>query len=253
MTRNYTYISECFITTITMNTLTKTDERFVCHMVDNIIADIKMRDCEDDILKIHALINTNTSSTIKILRNIDVLKWIFGNLTFLNIPVNMNRNKGSLCRSIEYDWGCSIVRSIRPEFESKQWTTIFGETVAKELYELMGHSVMTDVPVMNHLHPDVLTTTHVVEAKTQTYHTTGTAGEKILGTPFKYAEVPDLYGKPLHILCIGAAEKKCREDYGNLGETTGRKKSFIDFYKSMNIYYVAATDALLSLISTCKV
>lgn len=237
---------------ITMNSFTKTDERFVCNMVSNIISDAKMRRCKD-ILKIHALINTNTSETIRLLRNIDILKWIFGDLTFLNMPVNMNRNNGPLCQTIENDWGRSIVRSIRPEFDSKQWTTIFGETVAKELYELMGHSVMKDVPIKNHLHPDVLTTTHVVEAKTQTYHTTGTAGEKILGTPFKYAEVPELYGKPLHILCIGGAEKRCREEYGNIGEITGRKKTYIDFYKSMDILFVAATDALMSLISTCGI
>jgi hypothetical protein len=87
-----------------------------------------------------------------------------------------------------------------------------------------------------------------VEVKTETYYTTGTAGEKILGCPFKYAEVPIWYGKPLRILCLGGAEKACREEYGNLGDKgSPQKKKFLEFFKENQIEYVGATD-LLSLL-----
>ena len=36
----------------------------------------------------------------------------------------------------------------------------------------------------------------ILEVKTQTFFTSGTAGDKILGCPFKYANIPELYGKP---------------------------------------------------------
>ena len=231
-----------------MKSNTRTDKSFVKHMVSNILAEAKIRDCEDDVLQINALIETNTSSSIRILRDINVLKWLFGNLTFLNLP-EINSNTIKLCQDIEMNWGCSVVRDkIQEDFDSRQWTTIFGETVTKELYELMGHSVELKVPKKNGLKPDVETGTHMVEAKTQTYLMTGTAAEKILGTPFKYAEVPVLYRKPLHILCLGGAERESRK-YGILGKIPGRKQArkqaFIEFYQSMDIHFVAATDALL--------
>ena len=56
--------------------------------------------------------------------------------------------------------------------------------------------------------------------------------------------VPHLYSKPLKIVCIGGAEKVCREEYGNLGETSQQKKKFIDFFKENMIEYVGATQLL---------
>ena len=90
----------------------------------------------------------------------------------------------------------------------------------------------------------------IIEAKTQTFYTDGTAGEKILGCPFKYAEIPDLYEKPLKILCMGGAEKVCRERYGNLpgAKCTPQKMRFLDFFRANQIEYVGATDILKSLM-----
>ena len=90
----------------------------------------------------------------------------------------------------------------------------------------------------------------LLEVKTQTYHTSGTAGEKILGSPFKYAEIPELYSKPLRIVCIGGAERICREQYGNLvgPKCSIQKKRFIDFYKENNIEYVGATEILKAFV-----
>ena len=46
----------------------------------------------------------------------------------------------------------------------------------------------------------------MVEVKTVSYFTTGTASEKIFGVPWKYADVPRLYGKPLQVVCLGNTE-----------------------------------------------
>jgi hypothetical protein len=89
--------------------------------------------------------------------------------------------------------------------------------------------------------------------KTETYRTSGTAGEKILGVPFKYASVPRLYGKPMIIICLGGAEKACIEEYGNLGsddnpKRTPEKKKILEFYKELQIEYVSATSLLRALL-----
>jgi hypothetical protein len=126
----------------------------------------------------------------------------------------------------------------------KQWTNLFGEMIATELYLLMGQEVTTPSKI-NHYQPD-LEAEKIIEVKTQTFYTDGTAGEKILGCPFKYAEIPILYGKPLTILCIGGAEKACREKYGNLegNQCSPLKKEFLEFYRSKKIEYIGATDLL---------
>ena len=70
-----------------------------------------------------------------------------------------------------------------------------------------------------------------------------------MGCPFKYAEVPGLYSKPLKIICIGGAEDICRYKYGNLPgpKCSIEKKRFLDFYKASGIEYVGVTDILKEL------
>jgi hypothetical protein len=50
-------------------------------------------------------------------------------------------------------------------------------------------------------------------------------------------------------VCIGGAEKDCREQYGNLpgAKCTAQKKEFIEFYAEKRIEYVGATDMLIDL------
>ena len=101
---------------------------------------------------------------------------------------------------------------------------------------------------MTNLMPDLETDDYIVEVKTQTYFTSGTAGEKILGTPFKYRNVPVLYKKPLLIMCIGGAEKMCKENYGILCKNKDERSSeFLDFFKSMGVEYIGITDILKTI------
>ena len=132
----------------------------------------------------------------------------------------------------------------------KQWTNKFGEHICEEIYTLLGKQVSKPIKQKNY-QPDLEVDTYIIEAKTQTYFTNGTAGEKILGSPFKYAEIPDLYGKPLIILCMGGAEKICRESYGNLpgDKCVPQKKKFIDFFRENNIEYIGASDIIRSFSS----
>jgi len=192
------------------------------------------------------------NSKIVLLREKEVVQWLFGDLSFL--PAIEKKNKTSddkKYKILEDQWGQTMMKIRRPDLKlDKQWTTKFGEHICEEIYTLLGKDVSKPANKNKH-QPDSEVDDAIIEAKTQTFFTGGTAGEKILGCPFKYAEIPDLYGKSLKILCMGGAEKVCRESYGNLpgAKCSPKKKMFLDFFRENKIEYIGATDILISLSS----
>lgn len=190
---------------------------------------------------------------IKMLRNKEVIQWLFGELSFLPSIETENKTKDQdKYKKLEDEWGRNILKMRRPDLKlDKQWTNKFGEHIGEELFTLLDKNVTKPLK-KEHYQPDIETDDNIVEVKTQTFYTTGTAGEKILGVPFKYAEIPDLYSKPLKIVCIGGAEKVCREQYGILeGEKCSiQKRKFLYMFKENGIEYIGATDILQSLINT---
>lgn len=204
-----------------------------------------------DILKLQEAIALNKNPNIQLLREKEVLQWLIGDLSFLP-PIekkNKTTDEGKL-KVLEDLWGQDMLRSRRPDLKlDKQWTNKFGEHICEELYMLQGKVVSKPVK-KQHFQPDSEVDDSILEAKAGTFFTSGTAGEKILGCPFKYAEIPDLYGKPLKIICMGGAEKICRENYGNLSgeKCSPQKKKFLDFFRENKIEYIGASDILRSLI-----
>lgn len=202
--------------------------------------------------KVCEFIQNNTDKRIVLLRNRNVIMWLFGDLSFL--PPIEKKNKTvdeTKYKVLEDKWGQDMLKTRRPDLKlDKQWTNKFGEHLCEEIYILLGKEVSKPIK-KEHYQPDSEVDDAIVEAKAGTFHTSGTAGEKILGCPFKYAEIPDLYSKPLKILCMGGAEKVCREQYGNLtgAKCSVQKKRFLDFFKENKIEYVGATDILKGLVS----
>ena len=176
---------------------------------------------------------------VVLLKQKQVLQWVFGDMSFLP-----NKTKND-----EDEWGRRMLKLKRPDLKlDKQWTNKFGEHIVEELYEILGKNPKTPKK-MNHLKPDLETDEYIIEVKTQTYYTKGTAGEKILGTAFKYREVPDLYKKPLQIICIGGAEKICKENYGILSKEKDKNALIIlETYKNMGIEYIGITSIFKSVI-----
>jgi hypothetical protein len=205
-----------------------------------------------EITKFLDFVSKIEDSNIILLRQKEVVQWLFGDLSFL--PMIDKKNKttdDAKYKILEDKWGQTILKLRRPDLKlDKQWTNKFGEHICEEIFILLGKNVSKPVKKENY-QPDTEVEDAIVEAKTGTFYTGGTAGEKILGCPFKYAEIPDLYGKPLKILCMGGAEKVCRESYGNLPGTkcSVQKKKFIDFFRENRIEYIGATDILTSLSS----
>jgi hypothetical protein len=204
-----------------------------------------------DVDKVYAEIMKNPSDSIKLLRNKEVIQWLFEDFSFL--PAIEKKNKTAdtkKYKELEDVWGQTVMKIRRPDLElDGQWTNKFGEHLSEEIYTLLGKTVSKPVKKEGK-QPDSETEDSIIEVKAQTYFTTGTAGEKIMGVPFKYAEIPRLYSKPLSIICIGAAEKLSRELYGILPgpKSSPEKEIMLNCYKSLQIEFVAATSLLKKLI-----
>jgi hypothetical protein len=188
---------------------------------------------------------------LHLLREPEVIQWLFGDLSFLPaIPHTTKTADTEALKVHEDNWGRAVLKRRRPDLTlDKQWTNKFGEHICEEILSLHGKTVTKPVK-KEHYQPDSEVDDAIWEAKAQTFFTNGTAGEKILGCPFKYAEIPDLYGKPLRILCMGGAEQLCREQYGNLTgpKCSPQKKKLLDCFASCGIEFVGATDLLKGLV-----
>lgn len=100
----------------------------------------------------------------------------------------------------EREWGNSMIGQLG----NGNWTTQLGEKAVGEILELKGETPtrITKACKKDCYEPDWETEKAIYEVKTRNWTTQGTAGEKVLGTPYKYAHIPKLYGKPLKIVCI---------------------------------------------------
>jgi hypothetical protein len=203
--------------------------------------------------KVIEFISQNKDEQIVLLRNKEVIMWLFGDLSFLPDIERKNKKADEVkLKALEDKWGQETLKLRRPDLKlDKQWTNKFGEHICEELFILSGKKVSKPAKKQNY-QPDCETEDAIVEAKAGTFYTSGTAHEKILGCPFKYSEIPDLYSKPLKIACIGGAEKICRDQYGNLEgkKCTRQKRKFLEFFKESQIEYIGATDILKSLIDS---
>lgn len=189
-----------------------------------------------------------------LINNFEVKLWIFNNLTFITKQNELNENteqsKKIKKRNDNYKlrediWGRNIMRTIRPDLKlEKQWTNLFGEYIVKEYFENINMIIKHPKKINGYM-PDFEIDNYIIEVKCGTYFTEGTAHEKILGTPFKYCEIPKLYNKPLLIICIGKAEYLGIHKYGFLqGEilnNSKEKQRFIRFYEENNIQLIGYT------------
>jgi hypothetical protein len=204
----------------------------------------------DEITKLHNKILDCKNDSIILLKEKEVLMWLLNDLSFFPKLNNQNKSKFTdAMKKLEDEWGRTIFKKKRPDLVlDGQWTNMFGQHVCEELFTILQKHPRKPEKKENK-QPDIEIDELIIEVKTCTYFTTGTANEKILGVPFKYADVPELYGKPLHIYCLGGAETASRTQYGNLpGEKmTETKKKMIHFYKEMKIEFIGISDILKKL------
>lgn len=169
----------------------------------------------------------------------DVRQWIRGDLSFLPSAKNDKEKK-----DFEDDWGRAKIST-----KSKQWTGPFGEQLCKEAFQLLG-KVIKRPEKKGNIKIDWETDDYMIEVKSGTHYTPGTAHEKILGVPYKYSDVYRLYGKPLKILCIGYAEKVSQDKKYHFlkEEKSPEKQNLLNYFRdTLHVEYQGFTDFLQEL------
>ena len=156
-----------------------------------------------------------------------------------------------LAKVNEDKWSMELFKEKRPDLcqpsrirKQKSMFGKLGEEIVKEYYILTGE-YMTDSPPKKNKHElDIEAIKDMVEVKTGSYFTGGTAGEKIFGVPWKYADVPRLYGKPLLVVCLGNGGDK--SDLVNTSDVPERE-ALKTCWENMGIKFVGFTSLLDSL------
>ena len=145
---------------------------------------------------------------------------------------------------IEKNWGNAMIRMK----DNNQWTTKLGEYIVTETLKKRGHQTWKP-KVINHYRPDLETENFIYEIKTRNWTTSGTAGEKVYGVPYKYSDIPRLYSKPLRIVCVAYQEYELTHGNSNVfGENISKeKKEMLEFWKNKHIEFIPFTTILSDL------
>ena len=175
------------------------------------------------------------------LRNKHVKSWIRNGLYFRNLKYKYDINKA---KEIENNFGNHILRRYYDyNYNNCNWSGILGECLVKSLLENSGNNVIRPRK-NNNLLPDWETDDYIYEVKARKYTSTGSIGEKILGVPYKYADIPILYKKPLKIVLIGYQEYEAINKFDLFDPSSDNKQNINNMLKNMGIEFVKGSDLL---------
>lgn len=172
----------------------------------------------------------------------------------LNKPEKLVKIKGGINlkeqeaekKAKERKWGNKMIN----QNDNGQFTTDLGEGLVEEVLKLRGENPKKVVKKEG-FEPDWETDEFMYEVKTSNWWVGGTAGEKVLGTFIKYQNIPELFGKPLRIVCV--ANQEYELEFGKtpyFGENVTKKtKQALDLAKSWDIEYMRFSDLVKPLIN----
>jgi len=189
--------------------------------------------------------------SLKLLNNQEIIKWCYEGITDVSLKNTSNAEKLKASKKKEDEWGDKVVGGNG----GGQWTTVLCQDLVIEALSCLGrNNVKKAKPIQSSVRekqyqPDLECDKYVYEVKGRNWSTTGTAGEKILGVPLKYGELPRLYKKPLQIILVGYQEYEAKKGFafGDLldkNNQTLELQESLAFYKEHEIEYIAFTDIL---------
>lgn len=150
----------------------------------------------------------------------------------------------------ERKWGNKMIKKIN----NGQWSTKLGEYLIYDILILLGENPKRPLKKNGYI-PDWETDKYIYEVKTSNWWVKGTAGEKVLGTAIKYQNIPEIYKKPLKIVCIAN-----QEDELTNGKTvffgkniTDKTKKVLELYKSWDIEYIPFSKLLNDLLISISI
>lgn len=141
----------------------------------------------------------------------------------------------------EKQWGNKMIKTSGTKINGN-WTTLLGEGLVYDILKKRNENPRKPQKRGNYS-PDWETDNFIYEVKTRNWTTSGTAGEKVYGTMYKYSDIYNLYNKPLKIICIAYQEWELI--YSNtkiFGEISHNKKEHIELAKKHGIEYVKFSD-----------
>lgn len=144
-----------------------------------------------------------------------------------------------LAQQNEKEWGNATIG----QKNNGNWTTLLGEGLVRDVLEQRGENPRKP-QTRGGYSPDWETDDYIYEVKTRNWTTSGTAGEKVFGTMYKYSDIPELYdGKPLRIVCVGYQEWELTHGPTKIfGDVSRNKQQFLALAKSMGIEYIKFSD-----------
>jgi len=194
------------------------------------------------------------SNYVSLINNPSVIRWCYEGVTEITLKDTESEKKLRNFKEIEKQWGNNVIN----DSGSKQWTTVLCQNLVAEALTLLGRkNVRSTTAKKSSLRdkkydPDLECDDYVYEVKGRSWTTPGTAGEKILGVPLKYGEIPRLYNKPLQIILVGYQEYEAREKFafGDLLDSSNQTEELresLAFYKEQDIEYISFTSILKKL------
>ena len=208
-------------------------------------------DYDTDIIgleKIMSHLNTEVTSTGSVNKTLkERVVWA------LNKPDNVVKKDGIKIKqqrliliNAEKKWGNNMIG----QENNGQWTTKLGEGLVYDVLQLRGENPRNPLR-KGGFEPDWETDEYIYEVKTSNWWIDGTAGEKVLGTFIKYQDIPELYGKPLRIVCVANQEEELTNGktvyFGE--KITKKTQQLLDIASSWNIEYVKFSDLVLPILS----
>lgn len=168
---------------------------------------------------------------------IERIKWATNNqrVKFKKIADKTVKQQVDEAKKKEKNWGNQMIQ----QTNNGQWTTKLGENLVYDILKLKGENPIKVVK-KNGFEPDWETDNYMYEVKTSNWWVDGTAGEKVLGTWIKYQDIPEIYGKPLRIVCVAYQEYELEHGktpyFGK--NITPKTHQVLDLAKTWNIEYI---------------
>ena len=177
-----------------------------------------------------------------------IIKWALVPYKHGSTYKKISKSERDKANKSEKLWGNQMIGATN----NGQWTTKLGEYLVKVVLTKYHDKNVTKPKRKKHYEPDWETDDYMWEVKTRNWTTSGTAGEKVLGVPYKYSDIPILYGKPLKIVCVGYQEWELT--HGNTrifgDDISESKKNMLKFWKSIGIEFVKFSDLIPKEIKT---
>ena len=153
-------------------------------------------------------------------------------------PDTTKQKQKEQAKQSEKLWGNKIIG----QTNNGHWTTLLGEKLVYDVLKLRGENPRKVIKKEG-FQPDWETDEFMYEVKTSNWWVDGTAGEKVLGTFIKYQDIPELYGKPLKIVCVAYQEYEL--EFGKtkyFGAKSKKTQQILDLGESWNIEYIRFRD-----------